>query len=328
MATCSSILAWKIPWGHKESDTIEHLSAYNYLIPPCGWTAGYQIQCLPHRDGNSQISLPDLSFLRLLPFQLTVLSWSAQRPRHHPWINPFPLFSTSYPLPSPTSKDIPGLVPLTMPTGGVLGQVSTLSSMSAASLLPFSLTLLPRYHSRGMFYKQKLDYVIPLPQTPQPSSLCPYRKSIPFVTCPRVLHSLSFPAPLFIRALLFIQCISTPLAFSTHQRGQGHALAAPSLGHSLLDWLMTGYSPPFRSQLKHLLQESPWWPFVRHQTSPPSRLSSFSCFISFVAGYHYLKLSYVFVSQAEIRILAEVMKTNIYSLPFNPTDLSFCHRRR
>ena len=107
MATCSSILAWKIPWGHKESDTIEHLSAYNYLIPPCGWTAGYQIQCLPHRDGNSQISLPDLSFLRLLPFQLTVLSWSVQRPRHHPWINSFPLFSMSYPLPQASSSRIP-----------------------------------------------------------------------------------------------------------------------------------------------------------------------------------------------------------------------------
>ena len=325
MATCSSILAWKIPWGHKESDTIEQLNAHNYLIPPCGWTAGYQIQCLPHRDGNSQISLPDLSFLRLLPFQLTVLSWSVQRPRHHPWINSFSLFSMSYPLPSPTSKDIPGLVPLTMPTGGVFGQVSTLSSMSAASLLPLYS---PGTTAVESFTNKNWTMSFPCPKPLSPLPFAHKENPYPLSHVLRVLHSLSFLAPLFILTLLFIQCISTPLAFSTHQRGQGHALAASSLGHSLLDWLMTGYSPPFRSQLKHLLQESPWWPFVRHQPSPPSRLSSFFCFISFVAGYHYLKLSYVFVSQAEIRILAEVMKTNIYSLPFNPTDLSFCHRRR
>ena len=72
-------LAVYSPWGHKESDAIEQLSTHNYSIPPCGWIAGYQIQCLPCRDGNSQVSFPNLSFLRLLPLQFMVLSWSVPK---------------------------------------------------------------------------------------------------------------------------------------------------------------------------------------------------------------------------------------------------------
>ena len=30
MATCSSILAWKIPWGHKESDRTERTYAHTH----------------------------------------------------------------------------------------------------------------------------------------------------------------------------------------------------------------------------------------------------------------------------------------------------------
>ena len=32
MATHSSILAWKIPWGHKKSDTTEQLSIHKNLV--------------------------------------------------------------------------------------------------------------------------------------------------------------------------------------------------------------------------------------------------------------------------------------------------------
>ena len=32
IATHSSILAWRIPWGHKESDTTEHLSLSSCFI--------------------------------------------------------------------------------------------------------------------------------------------------------------------------------------------------------------------------------------------------------------------------------------------------------
>ena len=142
----------------------------------------------------------------------------------------------------------------------------------------------------------------------------------------RVQHSLSFLAPLIILTLLFIQCISTPLAFSTHQRGQGHPLAAPSYGALspglIHDWLLTTIqisAQASSSRIPLTISKAP--------AITLSRLSSFFCFISFAAGYHYLKLSYVFSFQAEIRILAEVMITNIYSLPLNPTDLSFCHRK-
>ena len=31
MATHSSILAWKIPWGHKESDMTKQLSTHTYI---------------------------------------------------------------------------------------------------------------------------------------------------------------------------------------------------------------------------------------------------------------------------------------------------------
>ena len=198
-------LAVYSPWGHKESNTIEQLRTHNYSIPPCGWIAGYQIQCLPHREGNSQISFPNLSFLRLLPFQFMVLSGSVQRPRNHPWINSFSLFSTSYPLPNPTSKDIPDLVLLTMPTGGIFGQVSPLSSMSTASLLPLLLTLLHPVPQPWNLLQTKIG----LCHSPAPKPLSPLpfaHKENPYfchisswssILCPFWLLSSYLPSSLF-----------------------------------------------------------------------------------------------------------------------------------
>ena len=99
------------------------------------------------------------------------------------------------------------------------------------------------YHSHGIFYKQKLDCHSPAPKPLSPLPFAHKENPYPLSHILRVQHSLSFLSPLIILTLLFIQCLSTPLAFSTHQRGQGHPLAAPSYGAFspglIHDWLLT-----------------------------------------------------------------------------------------
>ena len=208
-------LAVYSPWDHKESDTTEQLSTHNYSIPPCGWIAGYQIQCLPHREGNSQISFPNLSFLRLLPFQFMVLSRSVQRPRHHPWINSFSLFSTSYPLPNPTSKDIPDLVLLTMPPHWrhLWPSLPPLLYVNSLSASPLAHSTPPCTTAMESFTNKNWTMSFPAPKPLSPLPFAHKENPYPLSHILRVQHSLSFLAPLIILTLLFIQCISTPLAF-------------------------------------------------------------------------------------------------------------------
>lgn len=74
-------------------------------------------------------------------------------------------------MPSPTSKDIPDPALLTMPTGSILGQASTLSSTSTSSLCFPSRSIYSTLHqSRGTFYNVNWTTSFPCPK---PSALFP-----------------------------------------------------------------------------------------------------------------------------------------------------------